>query len=85
MKYAYTGMVINQFDGQQLANCDPASGKCDDEYVYRVLGMENRLSIGLNIIFLAVIYVVLIVAAFLVLWFRFRNVGQSRKNQKGDE
>ncbi len=85
MKYAYTGMVENQFNGRTLANCDPNVQQCDDAYVYSVLGLETRLGILPNIVFMIVIYVVLIITAFLVLWFTTRSRRPRRPKQKKEK
>lgn len=82
MFYAYTGLVINEFDGRELPNCDPASGKCSTEYVYSVLGFDDPLGIIPNIVFLLVIYVVLVLGAFIVLWLKLHNRGGQHQNKK---
>lgn len=82
MKYAYTGLVINEFNGRELDNCDPASGKCSTEYVYSVLGFDNPLGIIPNIVFLIVIYLVLVIGAFLVLWLQLHTRGGQTCSKK---
>lgn len=82
MKYAYTGLVINEFDGRELPNCDPASGKCNTEYVYSVLGFSDPLGIIPNIVFLLVIYLVLVIGAFIILWVKLHNRGGQHHKKK---
>jgi ABC-type multidrug transport system permease subunit len=84
MKYAYTGLVINEFNGRELPNCDPSSGKCSTEYVYSVLGFTNPLGIIPNIVFLIVIYLALVIGAFIILWCKLHTRGGQYHKKKKD-
>ena len=73
IKYAYNGMVQNEFNGRQIPNCDTAVENCTPERAYTQLGLSTGLGIIPDIVFMIVIYVVLIVGAFIVLWFKVRR------------
>lgn len=82
IKYGFTALIENEFDGRTFNNCPPGDD-CSGERALNQLGLDNSLSIFVNIIFLLVIYAVLIIGAFLVLWFKLRKKDLRRLAKKG--
>lgn len=67
-QYALTGLLENEFKGQTLPNCQPVgSPQCSGDQALQTFGQQNALPIGVNVVFMVVIYVTLVVAAYLVL------------------
>lgn len=69
MFYAFVGMMETEFSGSTLRNCNPAERDCRGEAALKAFSVDNQLPIGVNIIFMCVIFVVLVLAAYLVLLF----------------
>lgn len=84
MKYAFDGMVINQFTNNPPKNCNAELGECDYQYAINLLGLQNATSTALNIILLFVIWIVLLVAAFLVLWGR-THLGRTKLKSRKEK
>ena len=67
MFYAFVGMMETEFSGTTLSNCDPKTQDCSGESALRQFNIQNQLPIGVNIVLLCVIFLVLVIAAYLVL------------------
>lgn len=67
MFYAFVGMMETEFSGTTLSNCDPKTRDCSGESALRQFNIQNQLPIGVNIVLLCVIFLVLVIAAYLVL------------------
>lgn len=67
MFYAFVGMMETEFSGRTLNNCNPALRDCGGEAALKTFSIDNQLPIGVNIIFMCVIFIVLVLAAYLVL------------------
>jgi hypothetical protein len=67
MKYGFTALAENEFDGLTLQNCPPGAA-CTGEQVLANLGLGGELSIGVNIILILVIYFVLYIGSYFALW-----------------
>jgi hypothetical protein len=81
IKYGFVGLCENEFQGQNFKNCPP-NEDCSGERALKQLGLENGLSILVNIIFILVIYFALIIGAFLILWFKLRKKNPHRRVKK---
>lgn len=68
--YGYVAMALNEFSGRDLPNCDPATQNCSDTFVLESLGLNNTLPLGINLVFMLVIFVALLIGAFIVLWLK---------------
>jgi ABC-type multidrug transport system permease subunit len=69
-QYAFTGLVENQFPASAsnlFKNCDPSVEDCTGQGALDRLGLSGKLPLGVNVIFMVVIYVTLVLAAYLVL------------------
>jgi hypothetical protein len=75
MYYCFVGLAKNELSGTTLRNCDEGRGDVckGDEALARYGFNTGTPSIGLSIILLCTIYLVLIVAAFLVLLYQTRT------------
>jgi hypothetical protein len=88
MYYAFVGLAKNELQGLTLKNCTPsATQSCSGDAALAQYGFTTGTpSIGLCIILLIVIYLVLIVAGFLVLLYqtqtRYRRTVRRGKKKK---
>jgi ABC-type multidrug transport system permease subunit len=67
MYYAFIGMMETEFSDTDLNNCDAAVRDCSGEAALKAFAIDNQLPIGVNIVFMCVIFVALVLAAYLVL------------------
>jgi ABC-type multidrug transport system permease subunit len=69
MFYAFVGMMKTEFSGRNLSNCDSSTRDCSGESALAQFNIQNQLPIGINIVLLCVIFVALVISAYLVLLF----------------
>jgi hypothetical protein len=74
MFYAFVGMMETEFSGTNLSNCDTSKQDCTGRAALKAFNIDNQLPIGVNIVFLCVIFVVLVIAAYLVLLVTVRRM-----------
>jgi ABC-type multidrug transport system permease subunit len=67
MKYAYSALMKNEYQGLVFSKCDPRHEACNGELVLEQMSMNGGLSIGENIGTLFAIYVILMIIGFLAL------------------
>jgi ATP-binding cassette subfamily G (WHITE) protein 1 len=70
-QYSFTGLIRNELEGRTI-NGVPG------ELQLNQLGALSRFSVGLNIVFLAVIYVVILLLAYMALYLLLRRMGYGR-------
>lgn len=75
IQYAYTSLALDQIGGLDIG------GVSGDNELAR-LTINERLSIGVNIVLLVVIYIFFIVAAYLALLHSVRKVGESYRKMR---
>lgn len=73
-------MAQNEFSGSEpLPNCNSATQNCTNEAALEQLGLTGQLPLGVNIVMLVTIYSVLIISAYVVLFFLVRKKRKKRK------
>lgn len=73
VRYAFSGLLRNQFGHYTFNNCSGTSEQCSGWRAIEQLGFSNDLPIGFFIAILSGIYLILVIAGYLVLLYKTRN------------
>ena len=73
VRYAFSGLLQNQFDSYTFNNCDPSIQNCSGQQALNQLGFGNDLPPGILIAILSAIYIIFITAGYLVLMYKIKN------------
>lgn len=73
VRYAFSGLLQNQFNSYTFNNCDPNIQKCSGEEALNQLGFVNDLPPGILIAILSAIYIIFVSAGYLVLLYKIKN------------
>ena len=73
VRYSFSGLLQNQFNSYTFNNCDPTITNCSGKQALDQLGFGNDLSPGILIAILSGIYLIFVLAGYLVLLYKIKR------------
>lgn len=74
--YTFAGLIQNQFQGQNIPNCDPDiyGSECDGDDYLQEIEFNDLLPTGVNLTLEIVLWLMLLLLGFLMMWIKLKNI-----------